>query len=157
LPVTATDQKAEGYPRPELLLEVADLVKAGTAKQFRILDARPKAKYLADHIPDAVWVDHAAWSKAFATSQEAEGWAQRIGALGIDADSRVVVYDDSQTKDAARIWWILRYFGLRDVRLLNGGWPAWQVAGGKVTKDKPAVVKKTPKLTPQATRLSVKA
>ena len=46
----------------------------------------------------------------------------RRSALGIAQDSRVVVYDDSSSKDAARVWWILRYWGVADVRLLNGGW-----------------------------------
>jgi hypothetical protein len=42
------------------------------------------------------------------------------------SNAKVVVYDDNLTKDAARIWWILRYWGVEDVRLLNGGWKAWE-------------------------------
>lgn len=38
----------------------------------------------------------------------------------------MVVYDDSRSKDAARIWWVLRYWGVEDVRVLNGGWSGWK-------------------------------
>src|SRR5439155_20304893 len=111
-----TDSK--NYAKPEFLIEVADLAKADP-KSFRILDARPRAKYEAGHIPNAVWVDHADWSKAFDNGKDADGWSKRIGALGITTDISVVIYDDVSSKDAARIWWVLRYWGVRDVRLLN--------------------------------------
>ena len=57
---------------------------------------------------------------------------------GISADTPVVVYDASNSTAAARAWWIFRYFGVRDVRVLDGGLAAWQAAGGAVTTDVPA-------------------
>ena len=78
-------------------------------------------EYAAGHVPGARWVDHAEWAKEFGDGRDAEGWGKRIGRLGIGSDSTVVVYDDSRSKDAARIWWVLRYWGVEDVRLLNGG------------------------------------
>src|SRR4029079_19577545 len=51
---------------------------------------------------------------------------KRIGMLGIAADAKVIVYDDASSRDAARVWWILRYWGVRDVRLLNGGYGGWE-------------------------------
>ncbi|MEV0800888.1 sulfurtransferase [Kribbella sp. NPDC050281] len=57
---------------------------------------------------------------------------------GISADTPVVVYDASNSTAAARAWWIFRYFGVRDVRVLDGGLAAWQAAGGEVTTDVPA-------------------
>lgn len=114
------------YPRPELLIEPAELAKPEVAKQVVILDARSLTKYKAGHVSNAVWVDHEQWAKAFGDGKDAEGWSKRIGALGIDANSNVVVYDDASAKDAARIWWLLRYWGLERVRILNGGWIGWQ-------------------------------
>jgi len=73
-------------------------------------------------------VDAAAWAKAFDEGKDAEAWSRRIGELGIQPKSHVVVYDDASAKDAARIWWILRYWGVADVRLLNGGWHGWKAA-----------------------------
>jgi len=115
----------DAYRRPELLIEPAQLAKPAVAKQYVILDARERPKYEQGHVPNARWVDHEAWSKAFGKGQDAEAWSRRIGGLGIGGDSRVVVYDDNFTKDAARIWWMLRYWGVKDVRLLNGGWKGW--------------------------------
>ncbi len=71
---------------------------------------------------------------------DADAWSKRIGSLGVGADTQVVVYDDNHAKDAARVWWILRYWGVKDVRLLNGGWVGWDK--GKHPTDKTdAVIK----------------
>ena len=127
------------YPRAELLIEPAELAKP-LAKGIIILDARAAAKYKASHIPDARWVDHGQWAKAFGHGTDAEGWGERIGKLGINADSHVVVYDDNSTKDSARIWWILRYWGVDNVRLLNGGWIGWEAGKHATTTDEPTAI-----------------
>ncbi len=114
------------YPRKDLLIEPAELAKPEVAKQYVILDARGVAKYKSGHVPNAVWVDHGQWSKAFEHGKDAEGWGKRIGALGIGPETKVVVYDDVFSKDASRIWWVLQYWGVKDVRLLHGGWVGWQ-------------------------------
>jgi thiosulfate/3-mercaptopyruvate sulfurtransferase len=123
LPVRADD---EAYPSPNLLVEPGALAKPEESKKFVVLDARPREKYLKGHVPGARWVDHAEWAKGFGEGTDADAWGKRIGALGISADSRVVVYDDTHSKDAARVWWMLRYWGVEDVRLLNGGWIGWE-------------------------------
>jgi thiosulfate/3-mercaptopyruvate sulfurtransferase len=143
------------YPRASLLVEAADVTKPENSR-FRILDARQRASYRDGHIPGAVWVDHEAWAKAFNAGQDAETWAKLIGGLGINADTPVIVYDVNRAKDAARIWWILRYWGVKDVRLLNGGWTAWRAADGAVARGETAVAARSVKLTPEAARLSSK-
>lgn len=126
------------YPRGDLLIEPAAL--AGKLKEFHVLDARPRARYDQGHVPGAVWVDHDAWSKAFAADPDPKAWADRdrIGSLGIGPDSRIVVYDDGMAKESARVWWILRYFGVKDARLLNGGWTAWKAANLPVSTERTA-------------------
>lgn len=144
------------YARPELLLETHDLAKPETLKRFRILDARDKVRYEATHLPGAVWVDTAGWAKAFAAGQDRADWTKRIGELGIDRDTPVVIYDDSSFREAARVWWILRYWGIKEVRLLNGGPHSWARGGGPVTRDIPKVKPLEPKLEPQPTRLATR-
>jgi thiosulfate/3-mercaptopyruvate sulfurtransferase len=58
---------------------------------------------------------------------------------GVNGDSAVVVYDDADATAAARAWWLLRYFGHRDCRVLDGGFRAWAAAGGQVTSGDGAV------------------
>jgi thiosulfate/3-mercaptopyruvate sulfurtransferase len=116
----------DNYARPRLLLEPGELAKPQVAKRLIILDARKKEAHVQEHVPNARWVDHGTWKSAFGNGTDAQGWNTRIGNIGIGADSTVVVYDDLSSKDAARIWWILRYWGVSDVRLLNGGWKAWK-------------------------------
>ena len=54
-----------------------------------------------------------------------------IGNMGITVDTSVVVYSNSPIF-AARLWWILKYGGVEDVRLLNGGYNEWVAAGYEV-------------------------
>ena len=59
-------------------------------------------------------------------------------AAGVRQDRAVVVYDDGDSTIAARGWWTLRYYGHRNVRVLDGGYRAWVSAGLAVTTAEPA-------------------
>ncbi len=152
----ATFAVAADYPNKDLLVEPTDLVKPDFARGFQVLDARAKAQYEAGHLPGSVWVDHAAWAKAFGDGTDAAGWGTRIGDIGIAAKSKVIVLDDNQGKDAARIWWILRYWGLADVRLLNGGWKGWTDGKNEITKSVALVYGAKFDAAAQADRLATK-
>lgn len=56
---------------------------------------------------------------------------------GVDDDSRVVVMDGRESYAAARAWWVLRWLGLGDVRVLDGGFAAWQRANLPVSTETP--------------------
>ncbi|MGP1386923.1 MAG: sulfurtransferase [Thainema sp.] len=62
-------------------------------------------------------------------------FARRMNELGLHAAQEghpatmVVAYDDSNFAFAARLWWLLRYFGHDQVAVLNGGWSSWQTGG----------------------------
>lgn len=57
----------------------------------------------------------------------------RARSWGLRADSRVVLYDHDRLLQAARGWWTLRWAGLTEVRLLDGGFAGWRRAGLPVT------------------------
>jgi thiosulfate/3-mercaptopyruvate sulfurtransferase len=151
------DAKGAMYARPELLLEPSDLAKPATAKKFVVLDARGRESYRSGHVPGAVHVEAGRWATAFGEGTDKAGWARRIASLGIDAKTSVVVYDASRNKDAARIWWILRYWGVKDVRLLNGGWDGWLAAGGKSETTENAPSPRKIELAPASERLATRS
>ncbi len=59
----------------------------------------------------------------------AEAFQAAMRRLGVGDDSSVVVYDDRDASVAGRLWWMLRHWGHRDVRVLDGGIAAWVRAG----------------------------
>lgn len=64
-------------------------------------------------------------------------FCQWLGAKGVDAKTRVVVYDDVGGAFAARLWWMLQVLGHKQVAVLDGGFPAWVAAGGPVETQVP--------------------
>jgi len=97
------------------------------------------AQYLAGHLPGAVYVDletELAAPPAPADGRhplpdvaELESAARR---WGVRAGGSVVAYDATGGMSAARAWWLLRWAGVREVRLLDGGIAAWVRAGGSL-------------------------
>lgn len=67
---------------------------------------------------------------------------------GLRRDRTVVVYDDDRNMTASRAWWVLRWAGLPDVRVLDGGLPAWMAAGMPVAhapgRPEPSTVELSP-------------
>lgn len=69
--------------------------------------------------------------------------AELFGNLGIDQSTAVVVYEDGNGPAAARLWWILKYLGLDNVFVLDGGYSAWKAAGLPVTNEIPQISSRT--------------
>lgn len=93
-------------------------------------------QYRAGHLPGAAYVDLETELAAHATPAEgrhplpsASAFQEAARRWGVSDDSRVVVYDSVGGTSAARAWWLLRYFGLGDVRILDGGLAAWTAQG----------------------------
>jgi thiosulfate/3-mercaptopyruvate sulfurtransferase len=62
----------------------------------------------------------------------ADQFTRSMRAAGVSRERAVVVYDAGAAMAAARGWWLLRYFGHRAVRVLDGGLMAWTAAGGEL-------------------------
>ena len=92
-----------------------------------------KAEFAAGHIPGAVYfdIDAIADQKTDLPHMlpDAPAFAKAVGALGLSDTDTIIVYDGLGLFSAPRVWWTLRVFGAKDVRLLNGGFPAWLRAG----------------------------
>ena len=92
-----------------------------------------KAEFEAAHVPGAVFFDQDAvvdpTSSLPHTLPSAELFGRAVGALGIADTDTIVVYDGIGLFSGPRVWWMLRTFGARDVRVLDGGLPAWTAAG----------------------------
>jgi len=125
---------------------------AAAEPTVRILDVRwrldrpdGRPEYLAGHIPGAVYVDldtqlarHGAPQEGRHPLPPVEQLERDARSWGIDDGDTVVVYDDLKNLSAARAWWLLRYAGVRDVRLLDGGLAAWTAAGLPLETGEPA-------------------
>jgi thiosulfate/3-mercaptopyruvate sulfurtransferase len=92
--------------------------------------------YQAGHLPGAAFLDHEDFSDLDSDYEYMlaadEILEKRIGEIGISNDSEVIVYATSPLACATRAWWMLRYAGVENVRVLNGGLTAWKNAGGAV-------------------------
>lgn len=132
--ITATDLDAQ-------LRREADLPDG--APRTRVLDvrwtlAKPNGHddFVAGHIPGAVYVDLdselAAHGPATAGRHPLPGLEQVTAAArgwGLHDGDTVVAYDGGGNLGTGRLWWVLQYFGVSKVRLLDGALPAWVAAG----------------------------
>jgi thiosulfate/3-mercaptopyruvate sulfurtransferase len=93
-----------------------------------------REEYAGDHIPGAVFVG---WltdivdpdAPVKMTVAPPRRFAELMGGLGIGDAHMVVAYDDDGNHLAARLWWLLNYYGHSAVRLLDGGYPKWLAEG----------------------------
>lgn len=124
-----------------MLIEPSELQKEPNRQEIRILDARPQGEYAKCHIPGAAWVDVKSWQELGRKEgglHDANAWGEAVGRLGIRPDARVVVYGSS-LPDTARIWWTLKYAGVRDVAILDGGWALWSKEDRPTDASAPAI------------------
>lgn len=96
----------------------------------------PRAAYTAGHIPGALFLDLDTLVDAAAplpsTVPPAGLVTERLRALGVRGDSRIVLYDDVAHRTAARAWWLLAAFGITQAALLDGGLARWRAGGRRL-------------------------
>jgi thiosulfate/3-mercaptopyruvate sulfurtransferase len=99
---------------------------------FKLPGITPTARedYDRGHVPGAVFFDVDDIAEPGTSLPHmipsAERFAEKMAALGIGDDDRVVAYDGAGLSSAGRAWWMLRLFGHHDVALLDGGLPKWK-------------------------------
>ncbi|MFD7868157.1 sulfurtransferase [Streptomyces sp. NPDC059783] len=117
-------------PRPPVLLDV----------RWQLGGPHGLPDYEAGHLPGAVFVDLDAELAGPAGDggrhplPDPEAFGAAMRRAGVRRDSAVIVYDGGLGWAAARAWWLLRWTGHRDVRVLDGGLAAWT---GELSKETP--------------------
>ncbi len=119
-----------------------------TEPRFVILDCRfslsdttrGRRDYRTSHIPGSIYV-HLDHDLAGAVTPQSgrhplpdmHSFRQRIHSWGITNRTQVVVYDDAGGAIAGRLWWMIKWFGHHLVAVLDGGYPAWEKSGQRLS------------------------
>ncbi|WP_339224774.1 sulfurtransferase [Paenibacillus sp. FSL H8-0332] len=132
-----------------------------TIVDCRFTLGKPKAgrdSYEQEHIPGAVYLDLELDLSAPVGEHggrhplpDPQELAVRLSKLGIGNDTRIVAYDDENSMNAARLWWLLRYLGHEQVYILEGGFSQWKEGKYPVTDHQPVRVPSAfvPKVQPR--------
>jgi thiosulfate/3-mercaptopyruvate sulfurtransferase len=133
------------YAHPEVLVDTdwVDQHKNDPKVRVAEVDYDPTANYTLGHVPGSVLIDWKAdindpVTRNIITKQACESLLQRIG---VDDDTTLVLYGDFNNWFAAFAFWVFKYYGYKDVRLMNGGRKKWLEEDKPVTKDIPSHAK----------------
>jgi len=134
------------YANPTSLVSTEWLSQHLSAPDIRIVDASwylpnenrdPKAEFKQCHIPGAVFFDIDEISDSDTDLPHMipspEKFSSKMRKLGLGDGNRIVVYDGSGIRSAARAWWMIRLFGHEDVAILDGGLVKWQEEGRAIS------------------------
>ena len=124
-------------------------------------------EYSADHIPGAIYLD---WTRDIVDPDDSvpaqvatpEAFGSTLGRLGIGDRHLIVAYDAHPAMQfATRLWWVLRYYGHEQVRVLDGGYARWvregRVTSSEVASHAPAIFTQRPQPSWRATGEAVLA
>ena len=132
------------YPRPDILVETEWLEAHLNDPDIRIVDCDQYDLYTRAHIANAVGIPEHNFIKnpnfpsdptGYPLVASAEDFARLMGRMGIGNDTTVVAYDAGGGTRAARLWWVLNYYGHTKAMMLNGGWKKWHDEGWPTSTD----------------------
>lgn len=117
-------------------LDDRDLVILDASAHLPDAERDPWAEFTASHIKGARFLDLPSLkdetSPVPAALPRADQFESRMRELGVSADDRIVLYDDSKLRSSARAYFICRMFGLKNVAILDGGFAKWRAEGRPV-------------------------
>jgi thiosulfate/3-mercaptopyruvate sulfurtransferase len=128
-----------------------------TTRTFRIVDIRARG-YGDGHIPEAVFVrqqlDPQSEGAADLPADSPQEFEALMSKLGISNNTRVIAYDERGGIYAARLWWILNYYGHSNVALLDGGWVKWAADARPTSAATPAPAPATFRVKPGTVKVA---
>ncbi len=104
------------------------------------VDRQPE-RYAESHIPGAIGID---WDAEVGSDLgrnvfEKDVFEDVMGTYGITEDTTLVFYGDEGNWYAAHAFWVCRYFGHEEVRMMSGGRRHWRRQGYEMTAETPRV------------------
>jgi len=130
------------YKHPEVLVETSWVREHLNDAKVRIaeVDYDPTANYSLGHVPGAVLFD---WRKDMNDPVRRDILSKSqleelLSKAGFSTDATLVLYGDFNNWFAAFAFWILKYYQVDKVVLMNGGRKKWLAEDGQVTKDQPS-------------------
>ncbi len=131
-----------GYAHPETLVETDWVAQHTNDPKVRLaeVDYDPAANYQTGHVPGSVLFD---WRKDINNPVERdllsrEALTKLFQDSGVNDDTTLVLYGDFNNWFAAFAFWVFKYYGFKDVRLMNGGRKKWIAEDRPLTKDVPS-------------------
>jgi thiosulfate/3-mercaptopyruvate sulfurtransferase len=130
----------DGYANPEVLIETNELQDRLDDPKIAVVEVdEDTGAYDKGHIPGAVsidWVDelHDVPRREFITAGQL---AELLGAKGVGTDQTIVIYGGNNNWFASYAYWLFRYRGVENVKLLNGGRKKWELESRMLVQDKP--------------------
>lgn len=137
----------------QTLISAAELAAIHDDPQLVVVDVRHDLgdhglgarRYAESHIPGAHFLSVDDDLAAPRTGRNGRhplptpvAFAATLSAIGVDEGKQVIAYDQAQTTYSARLWWMLRWLGHRNVAVLDGGLDAWMRAGFAVSTATPS-------------------
>jgi len=133
------------YSHPEVLVDTNWVQEHINDLKVRVaeVDYDPTANYVLGHIPGSILID---WkldinhplARNVLTKDQCTELMQR---LGINDDTIFVLYGDFNNWFAAFAFWVFKYYGFKDIRLMNGGRKKWLEEDRSLVKDLPSYTK----------------
>jgi len=119
----------------------ADVAVVDASWHMPATERSGREEYLQSHIPGARFLDIDAVADTANPAPHmlpnAEDFGRAMGELGIGRDNRIIVYDNSTTRNSARGWFMLHHFGAEQVAILDGGFQKWLAEGRPTESGEP--------------------
>jgi len=120
------------------VISVKEYLKISKDKNVVLVSARKPADFKKVHIAGAINVYHNDLynnEPVKSVLKPASELAKIMGAKGLNEKNKIVIYDNGSGKYSGRLYWVLKYLGVQDVKILNGHMKAWRMARKPVTKN----------------------